>query len=104
MELNDHLHPRFAFWFAAGWTGVLGVGIYFNGGLGRINNPTSLVLASIACGALFTFFFGALVSERFRAIILRPDTDFHAVRRDLALVSFIGFVLLFGCVFAIFKR
>lgn len=97
MKLNDQLKQSFAIWSVIAWNVLLGSAIWFNGGLGKMKNPLSLLLSALACGSAAFFAFGALVSLRIRHIVLKENTPINDVKNELLLTGSITGLLFAGC-------
>jgi hypothetical protein len=78
------------------WNAICLVGIWLNGGLGRIETLGSGIAMAVACGLLSATAFLGATSSTWQRIALRPGADPNEPRSGLLFIGFLGAVLMVG--------
>jgi hypothetical protein len=88
--------PSFAVSFVLAWNGMMIVGIWLNGGMGRIHSPAALVVVGLAALSIPCILFAAATHDFFRQLVFRPKTNLAEIGSDLLILGSIGGLLGIG--------
>jgi hypothetical protein len=82
------------------WNAICLVGIWLNGGLGKIETLGTGIAMAVACALLSATAFLVATNSTWQRIALRPRADPNEPRSGLLFLGFLGAVLMIGGVFS----
>ena len=89
-------NPLFAVSFVVWWNAMMLLGMWLNGGMGRIHSPSALVVVGLAALSIPAVLVSAFRIESIRAFVFRPNTDLSAIGGDMLVLGAIGSILGIG--------
>ena len=93
------LKPSASIAAVVGWNVLCGIGIYLNGGLGRLKTVPSVLMMFVACTAMTIFALATVMSERWRRIVLRESADVDSVVSAMLFLALIATILALGALY-----
>ena len=85
--------PSFAVCFVVGWNAMMILGIWLNGGMGKIHSPAALVVLGLAALSIPGILIAATRNVAIQQLVFRPNTNLAEIGDDLLALGLIGSVL-----------
>ena len=99
-QLSSFVRVRVMVLWVIAWNILLGIGVWMNGGLGRIRVSSAAWPMFLALAGSCAFCLALLFSRRTREWALRPGMDVEPIRLELAFMALLmgglGVATLYG--------
>jgi len=86
------------------WNILCGIGIYFNGGIGRVEKPGAVAMMSLACLFAACCAFAPLKSEKIRNRWCKEEADFEEARYGLWQLGIIAGLIFIASFFGLIEQ
>ena len=98
-NLVKSLRPLAIVAIVVAWNALCLIGVWLNGGMGRVSTFGSAAVMTIACLSLAIFAFSAAQTGAVQRAVLRPNANPTVARPGLFFLGLMGVLLALGSAF-----